>query len=78
MLVRLLGIRFTQLVPGNYQINLFEDTQEMIRLYQSIDHIKHRFGEGSLMRAKGLESLSSESHHHTTFQRASIRDIRKG
>lgn len=54
MLVRLVGIRFTHLVPGNYQINLFEDTQEMIRLYQSIDHIKHRFGEKFLVRAKGL------------------------
>ncbi len=54
MLVRLLGIRFTHLVPGNYQINLFEDTQEMIRLYQSIDHIKHRFGETYLVRAKGI------------------------
>ncbi|WEK37910.1 MAG: DNA polymerase IV [Candidatus Pseudobacter hemicellulosilyticus] len=54
MLVRLVGIRFTHLVPGNYQINLFEDTQEMISLYQSIDHIKHRFGEKMLVRAKGL------------------------
>ncbi|MDP4245823.1 MAG: DNA polymerase IV, partial [Bacteroidota bacterium] len=26
MLIRLLGIRFTHLVPGNYQIKLFEDT----------------------------------------------------
>lgn len=77
MLVRLLGIRFTQLVPGNYQINLFEDTQEMIRLYQSIDHIKHRFGEGSLMRAKGLESIPAEVRHHPTFQRASVQGIRK-
>ena len=50
MLVRLLGIRFTQLVPGNYQINLFEDTQEMIRLYQAIDSVKRRFGEYKLVR----------------------------
>lgn len=63
MLVRLIGIRFTHLVPGNYQINLFEDTQEMIRLYQSIDHIKHRFGEGLLVRAKGLETLQGRNHH---------------
>lgn len=63
MLVRLIGIRFTHLVPGNYQINLFEDTQEMIRLYQSIDHIKHRFGEGLLMRAKGLETLHTRNSH---------------
>jgi DNA polymerase-4 len=51
MLIRLLGIRFTRLVPGNYQIKLYEDTQEIIRLYQSIDSIKRRFGEDALFRA---------------------------
>jgi DNA polymerase IV len=51
LLVRLVGIRFTHLVPGNYQINLFEDTQEDIRLYQAIDSIKKQFGEGKLKRA---------------------------
>jgi len=54
VLVRLLGIRFSHLVPGNYQINLFEDTQEMIKLYQSIDSIKSRYGEKFLVRARGL------------------------
>jgi DNA polymerase-4 len=55
LLVRLLGIRFTRLVPGNYQIKLYEDTQEMIRLYQSIDSIKKRYGEKYLMRAIGAK-----------------------
>jgi DNA polymerase-4 len=55
MLIRLLGIRFTRLVPGNYQIKLYEDTQEMIRLYQSIDSIKRRYGEKSLLRAVGVK-----------------------
>jgi len=54
MLIRLIGVRFTQLVPGNYQINLFEDTQEMIHLYQSIDHIKKRFGSAMITRAVTL------------------------
>lgn len=54
MLVRLLGIRFTNLIPGNYQINLFEDTREIISLYQAIDSIKKRFGEQKLMRAVGV------------------------
>ncbi len=57
LLVRLLGIRFTRLVPGNYQIKLYEDTEEMIRLYQSIDHIKKRFGEQFLMRAAGVKKV---------------------
>ena len=53
MLIRLVGIRFTNLVPGNYQISLFDDTQEMIKLYQAIDSIKHRYGEQFLFRARG-------------------------
>lgn len=57
LLVRLLGIRFTRLVPGNYQIKLYEDTQEMIRLYQSIDSIKRRYGEGVLKRAVGVKKV---------------------
>lgn len=52
--VRLLGIRFTHLVPGNYQIKLYEDTEEMIRLYQAIDGVKKRFGEQYVMRAVGV------------------------
>jgi DNA polymerase-4 len=52
--VRLLGIRFTHLVPGNYQIKLYEDTEEMIRLYQAIDGIKKRYGEQYVMRAIGV------------------------
>jgi DNA polymerase-4 len=55
LLIRLLGVRFTRLVPGNYQIKLYEDTQEMIRLYQSIDSIKRRYGEQSLLRAVGVK-----------------------
>ena len=55
MLIRLLGIRFTRLVPGNYQIKLYEDTQENIRLYQSIDSIKKQFGEQAVFRAIGVK-----------------------
>jgi DNA polymerase-4 len=54
ILIRLIGIRFTNLVSGNYQINLFEDTQEMIRLYQAIDSVKHRFGQQFLVRARSM------------------------
>lgn len=60
LLVRLIGIRVSHLVPGNYQINLFDDTQEMIRLYQSIDSIKQQFGEGLLKRAAGMPPLNKK------------------
>jgi DNA polymerase-4 len=54
MLIRLIGIRFTHLIPGNYQVNLFEDKQEMIKLYQAIDSVKKQFGEGALVRGRAL------------------------
>lgn len=54
LLVRLIGVRFSNMVAGNYQIHLFDDTQEDIRLYQSIDSIKQQFGEGLLVRASGF------------------------
>jgi DNA polymerase-4 len=57
MLIRLLGIRFTHLIPGNYQVSLFEDTEEMIRLYQAIDSVKRKYGEQFVMRAVGQSAV---------------------
>ena len=51
LLIRLIGVKFSGLVGGNYQINLFDDSEEMLNLYNSIDKIKERFGEHSVMRA---------------------------
>ncbi len=54
MLLRLVGVRLSGLVHGNYQINLFEDTEESIRLYQALDLIKTRHGVDKVMRAAAL------------------------
>lgn len=54
LLVRLVGVRFSHLVPGNYQINLFEDSNETIKLYQAMDSLSNRFGRYMIMRASGL------------------------
>lgn len=54
MRIRLVGIKFTGLVHGNHQMNLFEDTEEMISLYQTMDKIKDRFGAKSVGRASDL------------------------
>ena len=53
MRLRLIGIRFTGLVRGTYQINMFEDTTEMLSLYQAIDKIKNRFGFDAVSRCSG-------------------------
>lgn len=54
LLVRLLGVRLTHLVPGNHQISLFDDRDDLIRLYQELDHLNFRFGRYLVMRAGGL------------------------
>ncbi|MCH6235607.1 DNA polymerase IV [Cognataquiflexum rubidum] len=54
MLIRLIGVRFSHLVHGNYQINLFEDTQEQIRLYQALDRLNTRYGDKTVCRAIGM------------------------
>lgn len=51
MLIRLVGIRFSHLVQGGYQYNLFEDTDEKIKLYQAMDSIRTRFGKDTINRA---------------------------
>jgi DNA polymerase-4 len=53
MLLRLVDVRFTDLMTGNYQIDLFEDKQEMIKLYRAIDSVECRFGESYVRRASG-------------------------
>lgn len=54
LLIRLIGVRFSSLVYGNYQINLFEDTQEQINLYQALDKINTKFGDKTVCRAVGM------------------------
>ena len=53
-LIRLIGVKFSGLVSGSYQIDLFEDTIEQIELLKQMDHIRKRFGSGAVMRASGL------------------------
>lgn len=54
MLVRLVGVRFSHLVSGNYQINLFEDTEETLNLYQAMDKVRQRFGDRAVLRASAM------------------------
>ena len=54
MLIRLVGVRFSHLVQGHPQINLFEDTTEMVNLYQAIDRMKNRYGKKAVIRGVGI------------------------
>lgn len=53
LLIRLIGVRFSYLTAGGHQINLFEDSQEIIQLYQAMDKIRKRYGEDKIHRAVG-------------------------
>ena len=53
MRLRLIGIRFSGLVRGTYQIDLFEDTEEMLSLYAAMDKMKSRYGFDAVMRCAG-------------------------
>lgn len=54
MMIRLIGLRVSHLVSGGYQINLFEDTEEQMNLYQAMDKIRLRFGPNTIQRAQGM------------------------
>ena len=58
MLVRLVGLRCSHLVSGGHQINLFEDTEEMIKLYQAMDHVRSKYGSRIIKRASTMELRS--------------------
>ena len=58
VLVRLIGVRFSHLVSGGYQINLFDDTEERIGLYQAMDKIRHMFGDRAVVKAAGINAHS--------------------
>lgn len=54
MLIRLIGVKFSQLVSGTQQINMFEDTGEKVSLYQATDRMKKRFGENAVMKGVSI------------------------
>lgn len=51
LLIRLLGVRLSNLVPGFQQIDLFEDSSELSNLYQAMDRIRFRYGTKAVGRA---------------------------
>jgi len=64
ILVRLIGIRFSHLVSGNYQINLFDDTEEALNLYNAMDTIRNRYGDKSVIRASAMGSKTIGRMHN--------------
>jgi len=60
MLIRLIGVRFSHLVRGVQQLNMFEDTPEMVSLYLTMDSLRKRFGQNAVKRACGVGTNSEK------------------
>jgi DNA polymerase-4 len=56
LLVRLIGIRYSDLVGGNHQLSLFDETIDYARLYQAMDRMRLRYGDRAVIRALGMEA----------------------
>lgn len=53
LLVRLVGVRFSQLVPGGQQIQLFRHMPRQADLYDALDAIRQKYGEAAVGKASG-------------------------
>ena len=54
MLLRLVGVKFSQLVSGHEQINLYSASEEQYKLYQAMDRIRNPFGERAVKLASTI------------------------
>ena len=58
MLIRLIGVRFSHLVRGVQQLDIFDDTPEKVNLYLAMDKLRKRFGRNAVRRAVGVMTVS--------------------
>jgi len=72
MLIRLVGVRFSGLIRGVQQLNMFEDTSEMVRLYQAVDKLRRRYGPDAVKRASGIQLRDLEEHEEATGQQQAV------
>jgi DNA polymerase-4 len=60
LLIRLIGVKLSDLVGGSAQLNIFEDTPEMTSLYQAMDRMRKRYGDMAVHRAVSLRNPEAE------------------
>jgi DNA polymerase-4 len=58
MLIRLIGVRFSHLVRGVQQLDMFDDTPEKVNLYLAMDRLRKRFGRYAVRRASGVMTIN--------------------
>lgn len=62
--VRLLGVRFSHLIPMTLQMNLFEKSEEKLGLFKKVDQIKARFGSDAIQKAATLPKNENPKKAH--------------
>jgi DNA polymerase-4 len=55
LLVRLVGIRFSNLVEGGQQMHLFENDEKITNLSIAMDKMRQRYGDRAVLRAVGMD-----------------------
>jgi DNA polymerase-4 len=68
LLIRLVGVRFSGLVHGNYQITLFDDTISDINLHSAMDRMKVKYGPKSVIRAVTLDTSNRIRMNQNLFK----------
>ena len=58
--VRLLGVRFSQLIPFTMQMSLFDNNAEKLNLYKAVDDIKNQFGSKLVSKASSIRKDTHE------------------
>ena len=56
LLVRLVGIRFSNLVEGGQQMHLFENDEKIANLSIAMDKMRQRYGDRAVLRAVGMDA----------------------
>jgi DNA polymerase IV len=59
--VRLLGVRFSHLIPFNVQMNLFDQSEEKLQLYKAVDKIKNQFGYDVITKGSNTPKKTNKS-----------------
>ncbi|MBL7764534.1 MAG: DNA polymerase IV [Chitinophagaceae bacterium] len=66
LLVRLVGVRFSELTEGYYQISLFDDWDKTVGLYKAMDSVRNRFGS-HLLSSAGTQHVKTIASNHNPF-----------
>ncbi|HSU28217.1 MAG TPA: DNA polymerase IV [Chitinophagaceae bacterium] len=53
--VRLLGVRFSHLIPFSLQMNLFDNSIEKLNLYKAVDNIRNQYGTDLVASARTIK-----------------------